>query len=88
MKIRTPSDLGALIRDRRTKMGLDQLSLAQRAGTGRKWIVEIEKGKPRAAIGLVLRTLQALGVSLDVSDDKNAIESKGRRNLVPSVDIN
>ena len=88
MKIRTPNDLGALIRDRRTKMGLDQLSLAQRAGTGRKWIVGIEKGKPRAAIGLVLRTLQALGVSLEVSDNKNAIESKGRRNLVPSVDIN
>lgn len=89
MKIRTPSDLGALIRDRRIKMGLDQLSLAKRAGTGRKWIIEIEKGKPRAAIGLVLRTLQALGVSFDVSDNKstNEAKSKTRLNPIPSVDI-
>jgi HTH-type transcriptional regulator/antitoxin HipB len=88
MRIRTPSDLGALIRDRRNKMDLDQLSLAQRAGTSRKWIVEVEKGKPRAAIGLVLRTLQALGVSIEITDNKNALKSKASRNPVPSVDIN
>lgn len=87
MKIRTPSELGALIRDRRTKMGLDQLSLAQRAGTSRKWIVEVEGGKPRAAIGLVLRTLQALGVSLEVNDRKNALGNRGSRSPIPSVDI-
>ena len=29
MRIRTPTDLGALIRDRRTKLGLDQRALAE-----------------------------------------------------------
>lgn len=66
MVIRTSRDLGALIRDRRIKMGLDQLSVAKRAGTSRKWLVEMEKGKPRAAIGLILRTLRVLDINLDV----------------------
>lgn len=67
MKIRTPTDLGALIRDRRVKMDLDQASLAQKIGASRKWLVEAEHGNPGASIGLILRTLQALGVSLEVN---------------------
>jgi HTH-type transcriptional regulator/antitoxin HipB len=65
MRIRTPADLGALIRDHRTRLGLDQKSLAQKVGVSRQWIVEVEKGKPRAAIGLLLRTVDALGLLLD-----------------------
>ena len=64
MRIRTPTDLGAVIRDRRTKLGLCQATLAQRVGASRQWIVEAEKGKPRAEIGLLLRTIQALGIAL------------------------
>lgn len=33
----------------------------------RLWLIEFERGKPRAEIGLVLRTLTALGLHLDVS---------------------
>ena len=65
MRIRTPADLGALIRDHRTRLGLDQKSLAQKVGVSRQWIVEVEKGKPRAASGLLLRTVDALGLLLD-----------------------
>ncbi len=64
MRIRTPTDLGALIRDRRTKLGLEQRELAQKAGVSRQWIVEVEKGKPRAEMGLLLRTIDALGIVL------------------------
>jgi len=87
MRIRTASELGALIRDRRSKMGLDQNSLAQKAGTSRKWIVEIEKGKPGAAIGLVLRTLQALAISLEVNETVKTSAYDGTM-FPPSVDIN
>ena len=62
--IRTTADVAALIRDRRRKLRLDQGALAKRVGVGREWIIEIEKGKPRAGIELVLRTLAALGVVL------------------------
>jgi hypothetical protein len=36
MFIRTASDLGALIREKRLKLGLDQITLARKAGTSRK----------------------------------------------------
>ena len=85
MIIRTPSDLGALIRERRTKIGLDQAALAQRAGVSRKWLVEIEQGKPRAAIGLILRTLRVLDVSLEV---KYGSRIQPGRRAVPAIDIN
>jgi HTH-type transcriptional regulator / antitoxin HipB len=69
MRIRTPADLGALIRDHRTKLGLDQKSLAQKVGVSRQWIVEVEKGKPRAEIGLLLRTVGALDIALDAGKE-------------------
>jgi HTH-type transcriptional regulator/antitoxin HipB len=71
MRIRTPTDLGAVIRDRRIKLQLDQKSLAVKAGVSRQWIVEVEKGKPGAEIGLVLRTIEALGINLAVDEPKS-----------------
>src|SRR5271168_3583061 len=62
--IRTPADLGALIRDRRRGLDLDQAELASRVGVSRLWINQVERGKPGASIGLVLRTLMVLGIEL------------------------
>jgi len=81
MRIRTPADLGALIRDRRTKLALDQRSLAQKVGVSRQWIVEVEKGKPRAEIGLLLRTIDALGIHLTIEEEAK------KRHTAPPVDI-
>jgi HTH-type transcriptional regulator/antitoxin HipB len=64
MTIRTPADLSVLIRNTRKKLRLDQSTLAKKIGVSRLWLVEIEKGKPRAEIGLVLRTLDALRITL------------------------
>jgi len=69
MRIRTPADLGALIRDHRTRLGLDQKSLAEKVGVSRQWIVDVEKGKTRAEIGLLLRTVRALGIALDAEKE-------------------
>lgn len=62
--IRTPRDLGALIRQERINAGLDQQTLANRAGVSRLWINEVERGKPGASVGRVLKTLAVLGVEL------------------------
>ncbi len=67
MLARRPEDIGLLIRDRRLELGLDQRTLAERARVSRQWIVELEKGKPRAELGLILRTLAALELALDIS---------------------
>lgn len=86
MRIRTAADLGAFIRERRVKLGMDQSELAEKAGTSRKWIVEVEQGKPRAEIGLVLRTLKTLGVSLDIAVDRTQKASAASKS--GDVDIN
>jgi HTH-type transcriptional regulator/antitoxin HipB len=81
--IRTAGDIGAIIRDRRRKLRLDQGALAKRVGVGRQWIVDIEKGKPRAGIELVLRTLTALGLSVTLSEKGVARSSAA----APAVDL-
>ena len=75
--IRSGSDLGAAIRDRRRALDLSQRELAERVGVSRQWIVEIEGGKSRAQLGLVLRTLEALGVNLAVDDGSTATAALG-----------
>ena len=72
MILRTPRDIGALIRQKRRELKLDQRSLAERAGVSRLWIIEVEAGKPRAALGLVLRTLDVLGVRLVTDEPKRS----------------
>ena len=86
MKIRTATDLGAFIRERRIKLGMDQSGLAEKAGTSRKWVVEVEQGKPRVEIGLVLRTLKTLGVFLDITVDRTQKAAAAGKSA--NVDIN
>lgn len=85
MQLRTPRDIGFAIRDRRRQLEMDQNDLAKRVGVSRKWIVEVEKGKPRAEIGLLMRTLNALGLNLSVTTDGDATGS--RAESVPGIDI-
>lgn len=89
MLVRTPKTLGALIRARRRELKLDQASLAARVGVTRQWLIAVEKGKPTAELGLVLRTLAALGLSLDVGVEDGA---QPRRSVpasqsLPQIDI-
>jgi y4mF family transcriptional regulator len=70
MLIRTPADLGAIIRDRRKRLKLDQLTLAKRIGASRQWVIEVEHGHQRAELGLVLRALDALGIPLHAGRDQ------------------
>jgi len=67
MQVKTSNDVGALVRDRRSQLAWSQQELASRVGVSRLWIVQLEKGKPTAQIGLALRTLKELGLALDAS---------------------
>ena len=87
MRIRTPLELGAFLRDLRTKRGIDQGTLARQVGVSRQWIVAIEKGKPRAPIGLVLRTLNTLGVSIDLEETLGARARAKKRSAKKMVDL-
>lgn len=74
MRARTPQDLGLLIRNQRRQLGWDQHELAKRVGVSRQWIVEMEGGKPRAELALVLRALAALSLELEVRTPGQAAE--------------
>lgn len=67
MNIRTPADLGAVVREQRKQLKLDQATLAKRIGVSRQWVIEVERGHARAELGLVLRTLDALDIRLDAT---------------------
>jgi HTH-type transcriptional regulator/antitoxin HipB len=86
MMLRAPIDLGFAIRDRRRHLRLRQEELAARVGVSRKWIIDVEKGKPRAEIGLLLRTLDALGLRLSLDSDDSSARATGFSD-VPAVDI-
>ncbi len=83
MLIRSPADLGALIRDRRKRLGLGQAELAARIGVNRKWVTSIERGRAHAELALVLRALNALGIRLDASTE----DTSRTAGPVPPVDI-
>jgi len=65
MQIRTPKELGALVRSRRKELGWSQQRLADESGVKRLWIVHFEAGKPTVQLGLVFRALRAVGLTLD-----------------------
>ena len=72
MQIIDPDDIGKVIREQRRRLGLDQQELADRVGVSRQWIVEIEHGKPRAEIGLLLKTINALNLGIKIVPDRRS----------------
>ena len=81
MRVRTPQDIGLVIRERRQALGLDQATLAARIGVSRQWLVEIEKGKARAQLGLLLRALRELGLDVWIGESATA-SAKPAMNVV------
>lgn len=59
-------ELAVAVRTERKRLGLSQSALAKKAGVGRDWIIGLEKGKPTAEIGLVLRALRSLGLRVEL----------------------
>lgn len=67
MIVRNPSALGAVIRDRRRELKLEQKALAEKVGVSRHWVMDVEKGKSGAEVGLVFRALRVLGIVLNAT---------------------
>jgi HTH-type transcriptional regulator/antitoxin HipB len=76
LTIRSLHDLATGIRGRRTDLGLSQAELAKRTGVSRKWIYEFEAGKPTAELGLLLRVLHALGLSIELTLSDGEVAAK------------
>jgi y4mF family transcriptional regulator len=74
MRIANARDLGLVVRQSRQDRGQTQSQLAAEAGVSRRWLSDLEAGKATAEVGLVLRTLHALGLGLNayVVQDEHA----------------
>lgn len=66
MLIAQPFDVAMAIRARRRQLKLRQLEVAREAKVGREWLVDLEHGKPTVEIGLVMRTLETLGLEITI----------------------
>ena len=73
-KLRDISAIGAKIRSIRKTQGVSQETLAGLAGTGQRYISELERGKETARIREMLKVLDALGAGLYIADQKEAVE--------------
>ena len=70
--IETPEHLGDVVRHTRKALSLTQPQLALAAGVGVRFIVDLEAGKPTVRLENVLRVLQALGATLNVSSSEDS----------------
>ena len=66
MRISSPEQLGATIRAERKRLKVTQKDLAMASGTGLRFIVDLEKGKPTCQIGKIIQVLEALGVKIRI----------------------
>ncbi len=62
--IRTPADLGDLIRRTRKQLGMTQAELAAITGLSLAFVNHVENGKATAQLGKTLMLLQQLGIRL------------------------
>ncbi|TVR74132.1 MAG: transcriptional regulator [Spirochaetaceae bacterium] len=66
MQTKNSEQLGAAIRARRKELNVTQKDLAMTCGTGLRFIIDLEKGKPTCQIGKALGVLQALGLKIQL----------------------
>lgn len=73
MKLRTTAEIGARIREIRKAQGVSQETLAGLAGTGQRYISELERGKETIRVREMLRVLDALGCGLYIPDRQESV---------------
>lgn len=66
LNIQAPADIGQAIRAARKKQGLTLVECAAANGVSIRFLSELERGKPGAAIGAALKIARSLGLRLIV----------------------
>ncbi len=63
----TPEIIGERVRAARKNLGVTQKNLALTSGTGVRFIIDLEEGKPTCQLGKVLIVLNTLGVKMELT---------------------
>lgn len=61
---RSARDFGVAIREKRKALGWTQTELAARSGTGERFIVELESGKPSCQLEKSLIVARTVGIEI------------------------
>lgn len=64
MGITSAKQFGAAVAEARKALGLTQRDLALAIGTGERFVVDLEAGKPTAQLGKALAAARAVGLRL------------------------
>jgi HTH-type transcriptional regulator/antitoxin HipB len=68
MKIQDSQSLGQAIRQQRRRLKVTQKDLAMSSGTGLRFIIDLERGKPTCQLGKALEIVRALGLNLEIRE--------------------
>lgn len=63
----TPQSIGDFVKKTRKDLNITQKDLALTSGTGLRFIIELEQGKPTCQLGKVLTVLQTLGIAVQLT---------------------
>ena len=66
-EIASAKDFGTAVREARAREGLTQRQLALAVGSGERFIVDLENGKPTIRLGKAIEVAAALGIRLTMS---------------------
>ena len=58
--------MGEAIRQQRRRLKVTQKDLAMASGSGLRFIVDLEKGKPTCQMGKALEIVRVLGLKLEI----------------------
>lgn len=61
-------EIGRIVKNTRKKLGVTQRNLALTSGTGLRFIIELEQGKPTCQLEKVLTVLRTLGVKIIIEE--------------------
>jgi HTH-type transcriptional regulator / antitoxin HipB len=84
IRLRNAEQLGRAVRLKRQEKGLSQGTLAAQLGVGRKWVLHLESGNPKAELGLVLKVLDALDLRASLGEETPPSSDKDSRVSGPS----
>jgi HTH-type transcriptional regulator/antitoxin HipB len=63
----TAKQIGEIVRNARKTMEVTQKDLAMTSGTGLRFIIELEQGKPTCQLEKTLTVLNTLGIRMEIS---------------------
>lgn len=72
-RLRTVKSIGMRIREIRKAQGVSQETLAGLAGTGQRYVSELERGKETIRVREMLKVLDALGSGIYIPDRQESV---------------